>query len=127
MPSRVFSPWESQLLGWLGKKGQNKMDVASGCAFRDLAKSVGSRACPAAQQACGWHWLFLCVISAGIVGKHDGVLASSGSRETEERRQLLPAHTPAPCGGSVCPSPGQAERGEQTGLRPGGGRDHVSS
>jgi len=81
----------------------------------------------AAQQVCGWHWLFLCGISAGIVGKHDGVLASSGSRETEERRQLLPAHTLAPCGGSVCPSPGQAERGEQTGLRPGGGRDHVSS
>lgn len=46
MPSKVFSSLESQLSGWLGKKGQSKMDMASGCAFRDSAKSIGDRARP---------------------------------------------------------------------------------
>lgn len=46
MPSKVISSLESQLSGWLGKKGQSKVDAASGCSFGDSAKSIGGRACP---------------------------------------------------------------------------------
>lgn len=46
MPGKVISSLESQLSGWLGKKGQSKVDVASGCAFGDLAKSISDGARP---------------------------------------------------------------------------------
>lgn len=41
-----YSSLEFQLLRWLGKKGQRKMDMASGRAFRDSAIKSGARARP---------------------------------------------------------------------------------
>lgn len=94
MPSEVISSLESQLSGWLGKKGQNKLDVASGCAFGDSAKSIGDRARPGCTADVQLHWL-LYQISAEIVGKPYGMASSSGFCGAEECRQLLPACLPA--------------------------------
>lgn len=90
MPDKVISSLESSCQGWWGKKSQNKMDVASGCAFSTWLKASVTKLVLAAQQTCSWQWL-LSPLSAEMVGKSFRALGFSGSCGAEECVQFLHA------------------------------------